>query len=252
MINEEVLKAVFPLLEAVDLASCMRVCGQWKDIALEDYFWKCLCAKKWPSICKKPKPPTLTYYKLYKSFHKRQNRILPPPRISFDNLEFYIDIWIEGRLIFSEAVPGPALQLGFKIPPSGICDKLRTYLDGSDYKMTLPVEPRFTVPMCQTVSVSVLVGRKDSHKVACIINNSMFDYIDRTAFRAMAFDYLDFAPVYPFSSSIRAWVSLLFMEDGSSEGDDGALDVFGIQMDFCDAANSKEEVLWLLDMLDWR
>jgi len=41
---------------------------------------------------------------------------------------------------------------------------------------------------------------------------------------------------------------LLFMEEGSED----LMDVFGIQMDFCDVANSKEEVLWLLDMLDWK
>ena len=249
MSNEEVLKAVFPLLEAVDLASCMEVCKQWRDVALDDYFWKCLCAKRWPSICKKPKPPTVTYYKLYQTFYKRQqNRILPHPRISFDDLEFFVDIWTDDRLIFSEVVPGTVLRAGFKIPPSGICDKLRYHIEGPEYKMTLPVEPRFTIPANQTVSVSVLAGRKDYNKVACIINKSVFDYIDRTASRAMAFDFLDFSHVYPFVSGIRAWISLLFMEDGS----DGALDVFGIQMDFCDAANSKEEVLWLLDMLDWK
>ena len=67
---------------------------------------------------------------------------------------------------------------------------LRFHLESPEYKMTLPVEPRFTAPMSQTVSVSVLVVRKDSNKVACIINKSMFDYIDRTAYRALAFDYL--------------------------------------------------------------
>lgn len=246
---EEVLKAVFPLLDGVDLASCMAVSKQWRDIARDDYFWKCVCAKRWPSICKRPNPPTLTFYKLYQTFYKRQNcRTLLPPRLSFDDLEFFIDIWTEGRLIFSEVVPGPVLQAGIKIPPPGICDMLRFHLEGPEYKMTLPVEPRFTVPLAQTVSVSVLVGRKDSNRVACIINKSMFDYIDRTSYRALAFDYLDFSPDYPFISGIRAWISLLFMDDGN----DGVIDVFGVEMDFCDAANSKDEVLWLLDMLDWK
>ena len=76
----------------------------------------------------------------------------------------------------------------------------------------------------------------------------MFDYIDRSSYRALAFDYLDIAPCYPFLSGIRAWISLLFMEDKKED----LMDVFGIQMDFCDVANSKEEVLWLLDMLDWK
>lgn len=249
MICVEVLKAVFPLLDGVDLASCMAVCKQWKDIAQDDYFWKCLCAKRWPSICKRPNPPTLTYYKLYQTFYKRQHcRTLPPPRLSFDDLEFFIDIWTEDRLLFSEVVPGPVLQTGIKIPPAGICDTLRFRLEGPEYKMALPVEPRFKVPFSQTVSVSVLVGRKDSDKVACIINKSIFDYIDRTSYRALAFDYLDFSPIHPFIPGTRAWISLLFMEDGS----EGVIDVFGIEMDFCDTATYKEQVLWLLDMLDWK
>lgn len=249
MTNEEVLKAVFPLLEGADLASCMAVCKQWRDLAQDDYLWKCLCAKRWPSICRRPNPPTTTYYKLYQTFYKRKHRRgLLPPRLSFDDLEFFIDIWSEDRLLFSEVVSGPALQTGIKTPPPGICDVLRFHLEGREYKMTLPVEPRFSVPLSQTVSVSVLVRRKDTNKVACIINKSMFDYIDRTSYRALAFDYLDFSPNHPFVSNIRAWVSLLFLEDGSED----VIDVFGMEMDFCDAANSKEEVLWLLDILDWK
>ncbi|MBA0831590.1 hypothetical protein Goarm_016046 [Gossypium armourianum] len=246
---EEVLKVVFPFLDGVDLAACMVVCKQWRHIAKDDYFWKCVCAKRWPSICKRPNPPTVTYYNLYQTFYKRKHqRTLLPPRLSFDDLEFFIDIWTEDKLIFSEVVPGPVLQRGIKIPPAGICDMLKFHLQGPEYKMILPVDPRFTIPWSQTVSVSVLVGRKDSNKVACIINKSMFDYIDRTASRALAFDYLVFSPYYPFISGIRAWISLLFMEDRSN----GVIDVFGIEMDFCDAANSQEEVLWLLDMLDWK
>ncbi|CAK9186021.1 unnamed protein product [Ilex paraguariensis] len=249
MLSEEVWKAVFPLLEGTDLAACMVVCRQWQEIAKDDYFWKCLCAKRWPSICKQPSPPIVTYYKLFQTFYKRQHqRTLPPPRLSLNDLEFYIDIWAEERLIFSEKVPGPVLQKGIWVPPPGICDVLRFHLESPEYKMTLPVEPRFAVPQSQTVSVSVLVGRKDSKRVACIINKSVFEYIDRTAYRALAFDYLDFSPVYPFVSGIRAWISLLFMDHGS----EGVIDVFGIEMDFCDAANSEEEVLWLLDMLDWK
>ncbi|XP_028797899.1 F-box protein At5g39250-like [Neltuma alba] len=251
MVPEEVMKAIFPLLEGVDLASCMVVCKQWRDIARDDYFWKCLCAKRWPSINKRPNPPTVNYYKLYQSFYKRQRRkTLLPPRISFEDLEFFIDIWAENRLLFSEVVPGSVLQQGVKIPPPGVCEMLKYHLDGPEFKMTLPVEPRITVSSNQTatVSVSVLAGRKDSNKVARIINKSTFDYIDQSSYRALAFDYLDISPAYPFLSGIRAWISLLFMGDGN----DGAMDVFGIQMDFCDVANTKEEVLWLLDMLDWK
>ncbi|KAM7267698.1 hypothetical protein ACFE04_009864 [Oxalis oulophora] len=249
MACQEVLKAVFPFLDGVDLASCMLVCKQWRDTARDDYFWKCVCSKRWPSIKKRSNPPTTSYYKLYQTFYKRQHRkTLPPPRLSFDDLEFFVDIWTEEELIFSEVVPGPVLQTGIKIPPPGISDMLRHHLESPEYKMTFPVEPRFTVPSCQTVSVSVLVMRKDTNMVACIINKSMFDYIDRTSYRALAFDYLEFSPGYPFIAGIRSWISLLFMEDGN----EGAIDVFGIEMDFCDAANCKEEVLWLIDMLDWK
>lgn len=247
--TDEVMKAIFPLLDGVDLASCMVVCKQWRDVAQDDYFWKCLCAKRWPSVCKQPTSPSVTYQKLYQTFYKRQHRrALLPPRLSFSDLDFYIDIWTEDKLIFSEVVPGPVFQAGIKNPPPGISDMLIYHLQSPEYKMALPVEPRFTVPPGQIVSVSVLVGRKDTHKVACIINKSMFDYIDRTAYRALAFDYLDFSPVYPFVSGIRAWISLLFLEVGN----EGAIDVFGIEMDFCDAASSQDEVLWLLDMLDWK
>ncbi|KAI4346657.1 hypothetical protein L6164_007535 [Bauhinia variegata] len=251
MMSEEVLKVVFPFLDGVDLASCMLVCKHWRDIARDDYFWKCLCAKRWPSICKRPNPPTVSYYRLYQNFYKHKPRkTLLPPRISFDDLEFFIDIWTEDALLYSEVVPGSVLQPGIKIPSSGICDMLRFHLEGTEFEMTIPVEPRFTVPLMQTqtVSVSVLVGRKDSNKVARIINKSVFDYIDRSSYRALAFDYLNISPGYPFVSGIRGWISLLFTEDGN----ESVMDVFGIQLDFCDVANSKEEVLWLLDMLDWK
>ncbi|KAJ8750260.1 hypothetical protein K2173_014175 [Erythroxylum novogranatense] len=250
MANEEVLKAVFPLLDGVDLASCMVVCKQWRDIAKDDYLWKCACAKRWPSICKRPNPSTLTYHELYKTFYKRKNhQSLLPPRLSLDVLEFFIDIWSDDKLIFSEVVPGLVLEAGIKIPPPGTCDRLKYHLEGDEYKMTLPLEPRCRIPFLrQNVSVSVLVGRKDTNKVACIISKSFFDYIDRTSFRALAFDFLNFSPQHPFIPSIRAWISLLFIDDGT----EGVIDVFGIELDFCDAANSREQVLWLLDVLDWK
>ncbi|KAI4375278.1 hypothetical protein MLD38_013166 [Melastoma candidum] len=249
MPDNEVLKAVFPFLDGIDLTSCMAVCKQWRDIARDDYLWKCLCARRWPSACKRPTPPTVSYYKLYQTFFKRRHRrTLLPPRLSFDQLEFFIDIWAEDKLIFSEVVPGPVFLVGIRVPPPGISDMLKFHLEGTQYKMTLPVEPRFNVPLCQKAMVSVLVRRKDSNRVACIVSRSCFDYIDRTAYRALAFDYLEFSPMYPFISDIRAWISLLFMDYRN----EGIVDVFGVEMDFCDAANSEEEVLWLLDMLDWK
>ncbi|KAL6974237.1 hypothetical protein U1Q18_028419 [Sarracenia purpurea var. burkii] len=196
---EEVLKAVFPLLEGTDLASCMGVSKQWREIAQDDYMWKCACAKRWPSIWKRPSPPTATYYKLFQTFNKEQQwcALLPPrlsfnQRLPFNDLECYVDIWTEERLIFSEVVPGPVLQKGIN--------------------MTLPMEPRFTFPWSQKVSVSVLVGRKDSNKIACIIDKLILNY--------------------PFVCCF----------DPRREG---AIDDFGIEMVFCDAANSVKYLLWL-------
>ncbi|KAK1432911.1 hypothetical protein QVD17_09814 [Tagetes erecta] len=249
MTSDEILKAVFPLLEGADLAACMAVCKQWQNIAQDDYFWKCLCAKKWPSTCKNSSPP-ITYHKLFKTFYKRENkRTLLPPRISLHDLEFYIDFWADEKLLFSQVVPGPVLQKGNWSPPPEISPSMG--FQGPDYKLRLPVNPQFSVPYSQTVRGSVLVARKDTNKVACIARDAMFDYIERSSCRALAFDYLALSPAHPFVSGIRAWIALLFDEDGV-DGDDGDIDVFGIEMDFCDAANSEYEVLWLLDMLDWK
>lgn len=248
MLSDEILKAVFPLLEGTDLAACMAVCKQWQNIAQDDYFWKCICAKKWPSTCKNS-PPPITYHKLFKTFHKRENtRTLLPPRISLQDLEFYIDFWADGNLLFSQVVPGPALQKGNWTPPPGINPVMKYHLEGPEYKLTMPVNPRFSVPYSQTVTVSMLVARKDTNKVASVIHDARFEYIERSSCRALAFEYLVLSPAYPFVSGIRAWIALLFIEDG----DEGDIDVFGIELDFCDAANSEEEVLWLMDMLDWK
>lgn len=248
MSNDEVLRAVFPFLDEKDLVCCMEVCKQWREVAKDDYFWKCFCARRWPSICKRPNP-TITYYRLYQTFYKRRKRRqLLPPRLSFDDLEFFIDIWSDDRLIFSEVVPGPALLAGIKALPPGTSESIKSHVDCQQFRMTLPIHPRFTIPSMQSASVSVLAHRKDSNGVACIMYKSLFDYVERTSCRALAFDFLDFSPLHPFISDTRAWVSLFFIDDGS----EGAMDVFGIELDFCDAANSKEEVLWLLDMLDWK
>lgn len=247
-LSSEVLKAVFPLLDGEDLVSCMLVCRQWRGIAGDDYFWKCICAKRWPSICKRP-PPTISYHKLFVTFGRSQPpQPLPRSRLSFHDLEFFIDLWSEETLIFSEAVSSTVLQTGIRNPPSGIPDPLKDHLKSDDYKMLMQVEPKFSFSLEQTISVSVLVGRKDTNQMARVVNQSVFGYIDGDAFRALAYDYLNFAPGYPFISGIRAWVSLLFManESHSISG------VFGIEIDFCDAASSENEVLWLLDMLDWK
>lgn len=244
----EVLKAVFPLLDGDDLTSCLLVSRQWRDIAKDEYFWKSICAKRWPSICKNP-PPSLSYHKLYQTFSKPSPpQPLLPPQISFDDLEFYVDLWSDHRLIFSEAISGSNLRSGIKNRPPDISEILTAHLDDPDYKMIMQVEPRFTIPMGQHVAVSVLAARRDTNKMASILNRALFDYIDSNAFRALAYDYLNFSPAHPFISGIRAWVSLLFL----AVNNDDIVDVFGIEIDFCDAASSEDEVLWLLDMLDWK
>uniref|UniRef100_A0A0D9Z7C2 Uncharacterized protein n=1 Tax=Oryza glumipatula TaxID=40148 RepID=A0A0D9Z7C2_9ORYZ len=72
--------------------------------------------------------------------------------------------------------------------------------------------------------------------MACVINKSTFDYINSNAARA----HMNF-------SDIRAWMSLLFLYKGTN-----VIEVFGIELDFCDAARSETEIPWLLDMLDWK
>ncbi|KAJ6834939.1 F-box protein isoform X1 [Iris pallida] len=244
----EVLKVVFPILDGEDLCSCMSVCRQWRDTARDDYLWKRICSKRWPSICKKP-PPSLSYYKLFVTVSApRQPQPLLPAKLSFTDLDFYFDIWSDEKLIFSEAVSGSTLLTGIKNPPSGMSESLRAHFGSDDYKMMVQVEPRFTFPLIRNVSVSVIVCRKDTGQMACILNRSPFDYIDWNASKALAYDYLNFSPDHPFVSGIRAWVSLLSL----SSNDDSTFDVFGIEVDFRDAAVSENEVLRLLDMLDWK
>ena len=92
MTCEEVLNLIFSLLEDVDLASCMAVCNQWRDVARDDYLWKCLCAKRWPSICKRS-TISGTYYKLYRNLYERPKSRFLTPRLSFDDLEFFLLIF---------------------------------------------------------------------------------------------------------------------------------------------------------------
>ncbi|KAJ8497875.1 hypothetical protein OPV22_008427 [Ensete ventricosum] len=244
----EVLKAVFPLLDGEELTSCMLVCRQWRDIARDEYLWKCICAKRWPSLCKRP-PPGISYYKLFAAFSRSQfNQSLPPARLSFDYLEFYIDVWLEQTLVFSEAVSGAVLTARAKNPPAGIPNTLKAHVDGADYKMIMQVAPTFTLSLGQRISVSVLLARKDTNEMACIVNQSVFEYVDANAFHALAYDYPRFAAGHPFIAGVRAWVSLLFIANTYNN----IVDVFGIEIDFRDVADSEIEVLWLLDMLDWK
>ncbi|GLJ13120.1 hypothetical protein SUGI_0205670 [Cryptomeria japonica] len=250
----EILKIIFPLMSVQDLASCMRVCKQWRDVAKEDYFWKKLCAQRWPSMFKDKRPPPIGasrgYHKLYMSLCRRDRGALPVPRLSFDDIEFYVDIWLADRSVYSDVVPGSVLRSGIINPPAGICDIMKDHLKSLSCKMTIPVNPRFKL-FSENIRVSLLVGRRDDDKVASIIDKSGFDYVDGPACRALTYDYLRFAPKYPFVSEIRAWIALLLVDSQDDKMDDKR-DVFGIEVDFCDAANSDCEVLWLLDMLDWK
>ncbi|KAG6581678.1 F-box protein, partial [Cucurbita argyrosperma subsp. sororia] len=114
--------------------------------------------------------------------------------------------------------------------------------------MILAVEPGFSISIFDTMSVSVLVRCKNSNKGTQVVNKSVFDYFDKMSCRAFCFDYLDFSHLYPLVSGIRAWVSLLFLDNNEN---DGVVDVNGIVMDFCDVAKTKDEVLWLFDLLNW-
>ncbi|KAJ4961518.1 hypothetical protein NE237_021428 [Protea cynaroides] len=99
------------------------------------------------------------------------------PDPSFDDLEFYIDIWDvpvnEERLVFSEVFPGSVLGGGMKDLLPHNAEMHLSYLDGSGYKMFIPVEPKFSF-IHETVRVSVLVGRRDTNKLACIFDKWEF------------------------------------------------------------------------------
>jgi hypothetical protein len=53
--------------------------------------------------------------------------------------------------------------------------------------------------------------------------------------RALAYEYLRFSPIHPFITDIRAWMSLLFMHNETN-----IIEVFGIELDFCDAATVRD------------
>ncbi|KAL2495596.1 Non-S-locus F-box protein 23 [Forsythia ovata] len=68
---------------------------------------------------------------------------------------------ISPRLEFT----GPVVQKRTWTSSPEISDALRFDLDILDDKLTLPVEPMFTITIVETLSVSVLVGRKDLKKL---------------------------------------------------------------------------------------
>lgn len=121
------------------------------------------------------------------------------------------------------------------------------HLASQTYKMTIPVQKGFEICFSEDVHVSLLVRRLDDERVACIIDKYGFDYVDGPGYRAHAYDYLQISPLFPFVSEIRAWLALLLVD-----GKAGSLEVFGIEVDFTDAANNDTEVLCLFEILDWK
>ncbi|CAM6103618.1 unnamed protein product [Calypogeia fissa] len=275
---EEVLKAVFPLLAGQDLGACMCVCKRWRDVASDDYLWKQLCARRWPSVLcssstsssstggstgtqqqlqlQQKKGPMMAaggasrpYFSLFSSFCKRaRKQRMPLPKLRFEDLDFYVDIWCDSKPLYSTVVHGPLVLSRILNPPEGISQALQDHLMNESYKLTVPVSPSFSVKLSETPKVSMLVRRRDDQRVACIMDMSSFDYLDGHGNLAHAFEYLQISPLYPFVSPIRAWVALLLLDSAEKEGQE----VFGIELDFVDAANSEREVLCLLEILDWK
>lgn len=124
---------------------------------------------------------------------------------------------------------------------------MQMHLASQTYKMTIPVQKGFEICFSEDVHVSLLVRRLDDERVACIIDKYGFDYVDGPGYRAHAYDYLQISPLFPFVSEIRAWLALLLVD-----GKAGSLEVFGIEVDFTDAANNDTEVLCLFEILDWK
>ncbi|XP_002966587.2 F-box protein At5g39250 [Selaginella moellendorffii] len=266
----EVLKEVFPLLTGRDLAACICVCRQWRDVGRDDFLWRRLCASRWPSICLNSSnshqrstigSSTIGAIRGYRNLfstiaRSKRNRALPAPKLCFRDLEFYVDVWVGRKSVYSAIVAGPVVQSRIKDPPEGICDSMRQHLLSSEYKMSVPVLPYFQFSPSSDVSdsddgvcsMSMLVRRKDSDQIATIIDGSRFTYVDGLEKRAHAYDYLHISPLYPFLSEIRAWVALLLVERPPNT----MAEVFGIELDFLDTASSDDEVLLLLDILDWK
>ncbi|KAH8947662.1 hypothetical protein BDL97_11G054500 [Sphagnum fallax] len=236
-----------------DLAACMCVSKSWRQLAKDDYLWKRLCAQRWPSTCHSQGSSLAIgesrgYHKLFTSFsQKRQrSRPMPAPKLTFHDLEFYVDIWEGTSSVYSAVVNGALVHTQVFNPPAGIWESMQVHLQSQAYKMAVPVSSQFEVCFSEDIHVSLLVRRRDQDRVACIIGKSGFDYVDGPGYRAHAYDYLQISPLYPFVSEIRAWIALLLVD-----GKCGRMEVFGIELDFTDAANNDNEVLCLLEILDW-
>ncbi|BBN15347.1 hypothetical protein MPTK1_6g18900 [Marchantia polymorpha subsp. ruderalis] len=249
----EVLRAVFPLLLGQDLAACMCVCKLWREIARDYYLWSQLCAKRWPSVRSTKgslaKVSPNSYFSLYSRFSRKpRSRSMPAPKLTFEDLEFYLDIWSDEQSIFSTVVPGGIVRNRIETDPQGISETMRTHIHNDTYKLTVAVSPRLSVKLDDCVMVSLLVRRLDDERVACIVDKAGFDYVDGHGNLAHAYEYLQISPLYPFVSNIRVWVAMLLLNAGEGESQE----VFGIELDFPDVASTDNELLCLLEILDWK
>ncbi|KAH7289944.1 hypothetical protein KP509_30G025000 [Ceratopteris richardii] len=242
---------------------CMCVCRQWREVAKEDYIWKLACSKRWPSTtrsspsvspspssspaCSSPIGSLRGYHKLFSSLSRHRTRPSPSPKLSFEALEFYVDIWIDSVPVYSDVIPGTVALSGILQPPSNICNSMKEHLQSPSSKMAILVNPPFRVSFDGTIRVSLLVRRCDRDQVACVIDRTGFDYVDGPGYKAHTYDYLQFSAQHPFVSQIRAWLALLLVD-----APDGELEAFGIELDFGDVADSDSQILLLLDMLDWK
>ncbi|KAJ4962029.1 hypothetical protein NE237_021939 [Protea cynaroides] len=101
--------------------------------------------------------------------------------------------------------------------------------------MILPLKPNFSTPLRCSVSVSVLVGRRDINKLGYAPN------------------FLRFAPTISWNilkiCSDRAFVTLLFMPERSG----GTIEfrIFGTVLDFGVDVKCEYDALLLLRILDW-
>ena len=88
---------------------------------------------------------------------------------------------LDDKLVYLDVVPSTLLQSRIINPPPRICNMMSDNLRSLPCKMTIPVSPRFQVVFSESIHVSLLVGKRDSNKVACIIDKYGFNYVDGPA-----------------------------------------------------------------------
>ncbi|KAJ4952217.1 hypothetical protein NE237_029049 [Protea cynaroides] len=143
------------------------------------------------------------------------------------------------------------IQDGIEHLPLDVRKLHKYYLDKPVYKMILPIKPKSGIRMESSISVSVIIGRRDINKFACIF---VWDKLDNL--QGYAPNFFCFAST--ISGSIlkictdSAFVSLLFMleqlldnADSLHFGDIVEIRGFGVVLDFGD------DVLLVLRILVW-